>query len=89
MGNLCYKPNQSYIEERFQKQNEKIFTMEQKIKKMEEKYKSMLQFIQFEKKKFLIDELIIKEKIIFKGNEKDTILELNERDSLKGFSTWF
>jgi len=89
MGNLCYKPEQSYIEERFQKQNEKIFTMEQHLKKMDEKYKGMLQLIQLEKKKFLIDELIIKDKLIFKGNQKDTTLELNEKDTLQGFPTWF
>ena len=89
MGNIVHRTEKSYIEERFQKQNEKIFIMEQKVKKMEEKYKGMLQLIQFEKKKFLIDELIIKDKIIFKGNEKDTILELNKKDSLTGFPTWF
>lgn len=89
MGNSCHKPLLPYINERFQKQNEKIFTMEQNMKKMDDKYKSMLQLIQLEKKKFLIDELIIQDKITFKGNKKDTILQLNEKDTLQGYPTWF
>ena len=87
MGN---KPLQLYVNERLQKQNEKIFNLEQNLKKIGDKYNRLSKFLEYdEKKKLSVDELIIKDKIIFKGNQKDTTLELNQKDCLKGFTTWF
>lgn len=47
MGNRQLQP---YMNERFQKQNEKIFTMEQQINKLKEQQNRLLLFVQEKKK---------------------------------------
>ena len=88
MGN---KPLQFYVNERLQKQNEKIFNLEQNLKKIGDKYNRLSKFLEYdEKKKLSVDELLsLKIKLFLRKSKRYFFRALNQKDCLKGFTTWF